>query len=848
MRRFMSWTFAKTTRMYDEIDANGDKIYQLGIFDFTVDSTGTITRNAGMTTNDNTYHLNKINALIAKYPNIKWYLTIRNDGNSSIFDALKNNTNGAQDTFISEINRLINENVYITGIDINLERGGSKNDESLVLALFSRISSTVRGRGLKVHYDLPAMTAAYTTVGAEKWCNYANLKSLMDSCTIMSYGMSWAGSAPSPISPRNWLEQVYAYVTQQLDPSTVFMGLPAYGFRWQIYKKPTDQYDYRGEGSGTYLAFLYWMLGKYNHTEDAYNAGQRTDNPQPYIPFVGYWDDDQISPYILLDVYDFQNVNDTTSDKNNLYPLNIDTYNNKPFFTAYSQQQKTNFNNIVVDKVVNTANGGGWDCSGALTLGGNFVAARPPVQLKDAEGNPAVDENGNPIMEDEGVASTTFNVATGGTYDIVLWVNFPWWDRNSLNVNIDGSNFTATQPTQWYPLARQKHWFKVGSINLSAGSHTFTFNGANSVDGTQLYGFRVTSSFSYTMDCGDINFTVKPATFIDVNNNPVQAASGYKLTLEALRRPPEYAYVWSDDFRSYAPDPEQGTQFNSALFNTYYNVSGSWTVDGTYMNPSTLRGSGSISIKYSNFSDIRVKATFSFSGSEAGLNIGNARIALKSGQIVLYLNGGQVNSANVDTTGTNSIIARCRGGSLDVQYNGSTVFTCSGVSSYNFGLYTTSATMYCTLLEAYDSYWMQLREAVTVTTPAGTEQLGRINRSANYDSVNNCIYIPSGEEINYRTDLDRYNEPVVISMDWDYLHSSEFSASGDTAISIHADDIGVWVSGLYLVDKDGASICYYSDMNMYFYWMNRAEFEWKLQGIGTWAIGQQDPNFYKYLP
>jgi len=831
MQKLMSWTFAKSTRMYDEIDINGAKIYQLGIFDFTVDSNGIITRNKGMTAEDNTYHLNGINNLIAKYPNIKWYLTIRNDGDATVFAALFNNVGGSQDTFMSEINRLITENSYITGIDIDLERGNDETNKDNIIALFSRISSTVRGRGLKVHYDIPAMTAPYTTVGAEKWCAYEDIKPFMDSCTIMSYGMSWAGSAPGPISPRDWLENVYAYAGISLDPSTIFMGLPAYAIRWQIYRKLIDQYDYRGEGSGSYLMALYWMMGKYNHTVD-----------QPYIPFAGYWDDNLKSPYFLVDVYDFQNCDDTISA--DLYPLIQSTYYEKPFVTAYNQVQKAGFGTIVADTPVNTTS---WSCTGALVLGGTYVAARAPVQLKDAQGLPAVDAHGNPIMEDSGVASTTFNIATAGTYDIVLQLNFPWWDKAKISISLDGIQFSAQQPNQWYPLARSKHWFIVGTAALSAGVHTLSFNGGSSMNGASLYGFRVCSSFSYKMDCGSLDFKMRPATFMDVNNLPVQASGGYKLTLEVLRRDPEYAYIWSDDWRSYAPDTTLGTGFNNALFNTYYANGGSWTVNGENNSPSTLVGSGNLTLSYTGFTDIRVKTIFSFTGSEAGLNVGNAKIALKSGQIVLYLNGGQIGSVNVDTTGLNSITARCRGGVLDVKYNGITVFTCSGVNSNSFGLYTLNAIMTCTLLEAYDSYWMQLREAVTVTTPAGTEQLGRLHRTAQYDAVNNCIYVPSGEEYNTRTDLDRYGDPLGISMDWDFLHSTEFITNGDTNISIHADDIGVWVGNLYLVDKDGASICYYSDMNMYFYWMNRAEFDYKLQGIGLWAIGQQDSALYKYL-
>ncbi len=56
----------------------------------------------------------------------------------------------------------------------------------------------------------------------------------------MSYGMAWAGSAPGPVSPRSWLEGIYDYATQVMNPDKVFLGMPAYGWNWQIYDTPEN--------------------------------------------------------------------------------------------------------------------------------------------------------------------------------------------------------------------------------------------------------------------------------------------------------------------------------------------------------------------------------------------------------------------------------------------------------------------------------------------------------------------------------------------------------------------------------------------------------------------------------
>jgi GH18 family chitinase len=61
---------------------------------------------------------------INKYPHITWLLTVRNDGTNSVFTSLRDNTDGAQDTFLSELVRIMEKYPWCDGVDIDLERGG----------------------------------------------------------------------------------------------------------------------------------------------------------------------------------------------------------------------------------------------------------------------------------------------------------------------------------------------------------------------------------------------------------------------------------------------------------------------------------------------------------------------------------------------------------------------------------------------------------------------------------------------------------------------------------------------------------------------------------------------------
>ena len=97
--RCMVWTFMGNSRMYSALAAYGDRISQVGLFSFKVRATGEIYETGVAISNMLTY--------IRQWPHIKWLLTISNDGTNSIFKALRENTNGAQDTFLTEIIRIM---------------------------------------------------------------------------------------------------------------------------------------------------------------------------------------------------------------------------------------------------------------------------------------------------------------------------------------------------------------------------------------------------------------------------------------------------------------------------------------------------------------------------------------------------------------------------------------------------------------------------------------------------------------------------------------------------------------------------------------------------------------------
>ena len=564
----MVWSFMGNTRMYQALRDYGDRIDTVGIFTFEVDITGTITETGTSISSMLTY--------INRWPHIKWLLTIMNHGTASIFTALRNNTSGAKDKFLTEIIRIMEKYPWCAGVDIDLERGGGYENKDAANALFRDIYNTVKAYDSSklVNICLPGMTGVQGSVGGENWCVYEDLNPYCDTAAIMSYGMAWAGSAPGPVSPRDWLEGIYDYAVRVMNPEKIFLGLPAYGWNWRIHDTPENLgITYRGI-SNTYYAAKLWMTGGYNFTDDG--------PPQPMIPIIAYWDDYDKVPWALPHVYDYMEGWDAVS---RTYPLLEESYSRRRYLTAYSKQQKTEFGTIFIDRSGGTPD----NYFGNVSVSSQFIT-----------------------LGDEGEATYEFEIESAGFYDVAIRFSFPFWDKNTIHVSLDGINKVFSESRLWWPYWRTTCWSSLASsVYLSAGTHTVTVS--SSVTGVQFYGFRICSSFSEEPSAGEADFMLSPRQFKDVNGLMVQPDRGFKLTTEVLRRKPDSALIWYEDFRDENPLP-------SSYWTT---LSGEWEVWQNKNDPATrpysqLDGHGRLAWKYNGFSDVHLRARLAFPSDGSG--------------------------------------------------------------------------------------------------------------------------------------------------------------------------------------------------------------------------------------
>ncbi|BDZ79228.1 glycosyl hydrolase family 18 protein [Claveliimonas bilis] len=813
-KQVMVWTFMGNARMYEALRDYGDRISQIGLFSFKVRATGEIYESGVAISNMLTY--------INKWPHIKWLLTVANDGSNSIFKALRDNTDGAQDMFLSELVRIMEKYPWCDGIDIDLEKGDGYSTHEASTAMFRNIYNKVKSYdpAKQMNICLPGMTSVNGSVGGENWCVYGDLNLYCDTASIMSYGMVWAGSAPGPVSPRSWLEGIYDYAVQVMDPDKVFLGMPAYGWNWQIYDKPENLgKTYRGT-SNTYYAAKLWMTGGYNFTSDA--------PPQPFIPIVAYWDDYDKVPYAFPQVYDYMEGPDAVSYE---YPQLAGTYNRRNYLTAYAKEQKAEFGNILIDRDA-----------------GNYSGASGIVSI----------DNGVATLGDSGSVTYSFTVGTAGTYDVAVRICYPFWDKNGIYISLDGTQKHFTENRLWWPYWRSTFWTSLASgVSLSAGTHIVTIS--VDVKGVQFYGFRVCSAFSEGPSAGEATFALAPRSFKDVDGNMAVPDKGFKLTLEMLRRKPDSALVWYEDFRDYG-----------VLETNYWTaLSGSWSVwrseeYSTERVYSQLEGSGQLAWQYDGFTELHLRARLAFPSNGSGragvfcgnlfccLNYDSQRVELYQGTTLLGSYSQEIartSAANLRGNPTMyTVEMRIRGNRVRV-YSGSSYtlrFTAT-VSGFTGGYagYRSDNTTVCELLRLGDAWTYEPYERFDVTMPDGSVQsYGRIVRPG-------CIWDEEFQVFTLTSDVEESStRSEDISLEYDFFHSGllGLSCGNDYTVTVTPKDINIWIARLFLGDADGFSILYYQDVDSLVYWANEAAYRWKLRGMCMWSLGQEDMRLWEYLP
>lgn len=291
----LSWT----DRIRLVLDNYGDRLTDISIFGWSVSASGTLTQ---------TFNPAQLDAYRAKWPHIRWWGCFRNmedpnDGPLAIFESLRGSAT-ARNRLADQVQaKMFEAYPWLYGVDIDMESGGDfRQAESE--EVFRVVADRARLLGKKSSGALPALTST-GSVGGENWVRYKQLGQILDHVSVMSYDFAWNGSAPGPISPAYWLEDVYNWASSQIAPSKLSMGLPLYGRTWFIHEYPENRGRlYRG-ASGTYYAFWNYFTGNW-----AWDDAGVTHHP---IGWIAYRDETSQTLWGYMDVYDWCEPDESAS-------------------------------------------------------------------------------------------------------------------------------------------------------------------------------------------------------------------------------------------------------------------------------------------------------------------------------------------------------------------------------------------------------------------------------------------------------------------------------------------------------------------------------------------------------
>lgn len=461
------------------------------------------------------------------------------------------------------------------------------------------------------------------------------------------------------------------------------------------------------------------------------------------------------------------------------------------------------------------------------------------------------------LLDEEAVLKYTFEVPTAGTYDVAVEIVYPRWDKNSIGISLDGDSQMLSESRMYFLYWRKKFWRILKSgVSLSAGKHTITVSGG--VPGVVFYGFRVCSDFSQKATAGEVYYGLKPRKFMDVNGEMVQPDRAFKVTAEVLRRKPESALVWYEDFCDYSEIPT----------NYFTVLDGSWKIwkdesSDRVRKYSQLEGSGKLALDYTGFSEIHVRARFAFKssgGGKAGVFLGSIFCCINYDTqcVELYQGSKKLGSyassfsktSNADLRSNPSLYTvemRIRGNKVRV-YSGAAYtlrFTATITAETGYVGFMAEKGVVCDLLRLGDAWYYEPYECFDITFPDGKQTtFGRCTRTGiSWDNEFELFRVNSDvEEISTRSQ--------DISMDYDFFHSHEMSleCGNDYEMKVVPHDLNVWLSRMYLGDADGFSIMYYSDVDSIVYWANEAAYTYGVSGIAIWSLGQEDMRLWDSMP
>lgn len=173
----------------------------------------------------------------ARAKGIKVVPMIQNDPTKDDFNKLMSDQNKVN-SILDTIAKQIQDNLY-DGYQVDFEDLNAAS-EPLLTNFMRGLAARLRPMGKMVTMAVVSRTDTSTSQFSAAY-NYSDLAPLVDLVTVMTYDFSWSGGDPGPVAPIDWQQRVMNYAVPRLGANKILLGVPFYGYDWDVTKRQTDK-------------------------------------------------------------------------------------------------------------------------------------------------------------------------------------------------------------------------------------------------------------------------------------------------------------------------------------------------------------------------------------------------------------------------------------------------------------------------------------------------------------------------------------------------------------------------------------------------------------------------------
>lgn len=166
---------------------------------------------------------------------------------------------------------LVMNNGY-DGLHIDIENIND-DDGGYLTAFIDQLLERLRPQGRSLSIALPARTQAQA-----QWYrafDYAAIAQRVDLVVVMAYDYGYAAGRPAPIAPLPWVREVLAYSQTYIPNTKLLLGIPFYGYDWNVTRGGLARYigvnevvgkaGERGYDPAAGAAWLRYTAGRERH-------------------------------------------------------------------------------------------------------------------------------------------------------------------------------------------------------------------------------------------------------------------------------------------------------------------------------------------------------------------------------------------------------------------------------------------------------------------------------------------------------------------------------------------------------------------------------------------------------